>query len=493
MNTSDWKDHLVEIFVPGDGDEGRIATGYPVAPGRILTAGHVLDGATSETEILVRWYNLEGPARDWRNIDEIVWRGGKDLDAALLDCAFPQGVYAGGSLSARRPRDDMRWASEGFLRAGKRGDQRLPIGLQGRVYSKGSRSLWFELGVDDHPDKAEDFKGASGGPVFVKGSIIGVIQSCPENFAGRKLHATPGWRLLEGAEFRREINRDTPQIEEVLKAIEKRIGASREITEALGDKLDIPEEGTPEEWVTRIARTIVHLSCYDAIGVLDDLHNVYCQEGSGDNAKICMDLVNRVLPATYDLRTVAEALDRIQQGEVMLMDLPIVNETCAEIIMAGVDDFRSSEFNPATGDLEFPPGKFKLPSAPETGMDPKGKGFQRAWEDFIIEKFVSPGDWDQFHSDQKLARQTVIERAASELAYRSKHLKLTSYYVFRNPMTQDRLDSWLVALDAVKESFPTLVFINVCEESDSPEEAGYTLRILRDMFKRDQAKPKGST
>ncbi len=481
------KDLLVEIFVSTQGDEGLIATGYPVAKNRILTAGHVLDNATQATQIQVRWYNQEGPVRQWRKINEIVWRGGGDLDAALLDCTFPEGIYAGGTLSARRPRDDMRWTSEGFLRAGKIDDQRNPIGLQGRVYSKGSRSPWFELGVDDFPAKPEGFKGASGSPVFVNRSIIGIIQSCPENFAGHRLHATPVWRLLENADFRSEVHRDTLYLGRVLKDIQKLIGASREITEALGDKLDIDEEGTHQEWIEEIARTLVNLPCSEVISIMDKLHESYCEQRSPDNTEICLKLVNRILPVMYDLKTVAEALDRIQQGEVMLVDLPIVNDTCAEIIMAGVDEHRPTEFNPAAGDLEFPSGKFKLPDAPETGLDPQGKGFQRAWEDFIIEKYNSPVDWKLFHSDQKLARQTVIAKAAEELAYRAEYLKKTHYYVFHCPIGKDRLGSWLAALENIKRTFSALVFINLCNESEGPDDAGYTFHILRDMYKRHQA------
>ena len=483
------KDLLVEIFVPTQGDEGLIATGYPVAKDRILTAAHVLDDATDPNAIEVRWYNQEGPAREWRNINEIVC-GGEDLDAALLDCTFPEGIYPGGSLSARRPRDDMRWISEGFLRAGKVGDNRDPISLQGGVHSKGSHSPWFEVGVDYPPGKAQDFQGASGSPVFVKGSIIGIIQSCPQNFQGRRLRVTSVWFLLEEEDFCEDVRRDTPALGAVAKSLQKLISGSHQVMEALSDKLDIPEHGTEQEWADEIARTVINLPCSDLIEVLDGLHRDYCREGVREIAETCIQLLNTALPATYDLKTVAAAIERIQAGEVFLADLPIMNETCAEIIMAGVDGLRSMEIENVQDAYRFPPGTLRLPDPPETGMDPQRKEFQRAWEDLIIERFISPEDWQLFHSDQKLARDTVIARVAKELAYRASYLKCTSYYVFRHTMGRDAQSSWCDALEKVKNEFPALVFICLCKETEVPDHVGYTFHILRDMYKRHNAIPK---
>lgn len=482
------KDLLVEIFIPMQGDEGIIATGYPVAPGRILTAGHVLDDVTDDTAIEVRWYNQKGSSREWHTINGVAWQGGQELDAALFDCAFPDGIYPGGSLSARRPRDDMRWVSESFLKAGKRADCREPISLQGRVNSKASRSPWFELGVDDYPGKPEDFKGASGSPVFVKGSIIGIIQSCPQNFEGRRLRATPVWCLLEDEGFRQAIGQDTCEFKQVQRDLQKRLCEVHDMLEALGEALDISSEGTQQEWAGDIVRTLLNLPCQEVIGILDRIHRTYCRDDLRDNADICIQIVNRILPATYDLQAVTDAVEAIQQGQVVLVNLPVANHTCAEIIMAGVDRYRATEFEIPKDTLSFPFGKLKLPDPPETGMDPDGKGFQHAWEDFIIEKFSSADDWKQFHSDQTLTRRNVIAKAARELAYQTEYLKRTVYYVFRHPLRESSLPCWCRALEHIKQSFPSLVFINLCEESHDPDEKAFVFHILRDMYLRHPKK-----
>ncbi len=123
------KDLIVEIFVPtqGSGDcEGVIATGYPVAPDRILTARHSffpVEGPARDEAlpIEVRWY-YPGASGDWQPAIRIAWESER-WDLVLLECLFPKAVAANrGFLSEARPDESMRWKSIGFPRVGGKRD-----------------------------------------------------------------------------------------------------------------------------------------------------------------------------------------------------------------------------------------------------------------------------------------------------------------------------------------------------------------------------------
>lgn len=156
------KNLLVEIFVPTGGKRGYIATGYPVARNRILTARHVLFPADRDEQspIVVRWYHQREEARQWRPINNIVWEGGEDLDAAVPDCDFPASVDDWGVLSVEKPSENMKWVSEGFARAGKRDDDRRnPIAMKGEVFSVADSAREFEIGENYPPELSRGLEG----------------------------------------------------------------------------------------------------------------------------------------------------------------------------------------------------------------------------------------------------------------------------------------------------------------------------------------------
>ncbi len=49
--------------------------------------------------------------------------------------------------------------------------------------------------------QGSDWQGISGAPVFVEDYLVGIIRSVPESFDGKRLKATPAYRLLEKNEF----------------------------------------------------------------------------------------------------------------------------------------------------------------------------------------------------------------------------------------------------------------------------------------------------
>jgi len=482
------KDLLVEIFVPtgSGGNEGMIATGYPVAPGRILTAGHVLGSNPEPSVIKVRWYNQQGAAREWQSINNILWQGdeGEDgLDAAVLDCTFPENVTGFGVLSAQRARTEQRWESEGFARAGKKGKAREPVGLKGACYSVATNVKTFGLGVADWPDGKEQWKGASGGPVFVNGSIIGVIKSCPENFSGRRLNATAIWPLLEIKAFRKAVLRETIGYKKIQESLSKILGELQELRDALGDKLDIEHIGTNEDYSWSIAAALTNLPCYNAIAALDSLHKDYCVQASKRNADTIRKIVNMILPAIYSIEAVAEVIKCIDRGDVLLINPRIFNHTCAEIIMAGVDG-RDTRFSEPSGKFNFLYGEYRLASIPEPGLDRQHTNFKSALERFVMEKFLSPEDWQDYKSYSRLSREQAIKKTCSRLNYLADDNNIRYYFIFRYQVEDSKQDNFLNVLGELKESFPALVFINLTKEEDVSIQMGKVFFILYDMYVR---------
>jgi len=147
-------DLLVEIFV-GNGGQGHVGTGYPVARDRILTAGHVLfpDGWNSAAPVHLRWHyrrDSDSKAGRWQPVsrDRILWppperRGDRATpDAALIEHPFPKEVKSWRSLTARNHATRTPWESQGFADVGCREDDTrvaVPMSGQSTVRPTGQR------------------------------------------------------------------------------------------------------------------------------------------------------------------------------------------------------------------------------------------------------------------------------------------------------------------------------------------------------------------
>jgi hypothetical protein len=208
------KNLLIEIHVTADDGREKNFTGYPVAPGRILTARHgLLPDVISEAKIIkVRWHELEvrDPRRDWRPA-KVIWEDGP-LDVALLACNFPDGLTGYGWLSDQPPRETnppMRWASAGIAKAGDKSKTASgSFDFHGNVYSAAGNKLRFDIGVEDEALARAYWEGASGMPIFVDRRIIGVAMSCDEATEARRFKASPVRKMLRDPKFRDAIGYD---------------------------------------------------------------------------------------------------------------------------------------------------------------------------------------------------------------------------------------------------------------------------------------------
>jgi NB-ARC domain len=194
----------VAIVYTGDAAEGAFGSGRLIAPGLVLTAGHVVDYPTRQAPMRTGWkvrvVRERAQSGAWVGLSheaELVWRGSGDVDLALLrltrdpilapilrpvfasyhsigsidgvDAAgFPQAWFAG--------TDTVRdYIVRGSLR----------IATQ---YGPSAPYAW-SVPFADKPDDPHGWKGISGAAVCKVGSdqelyLFGTVQEVPANFSG---------------------------------------------------------------------------------------------------------------------------------------------------------------------------------------------------------------------------------------------------------------------------------------------------------------------
>ncbi|MCO6459718.1 MAG: hypothetical protein J5I93_30875 [Pirellulaceae bacterium] len=234
---SEW-DWLAEVFVPQSkrSRQGATATGYAVADDLLLTVAHVLGDRTGTPQ--VRWCHPDH--RQWKDIVEIAWDGrGVELDAVLLRCACPPETKGRFPLGTQMPEQGATWESLGFAAAGKRGDFRQPVKLDGRVIVPHRDDTELTLGVDYTVAKGAALQGASGCPVVINQRLAGLVVSYPAAFAARRVTGLPLRVLLHDPVFRKVLNFDQQRLNKLLE--QHRSTVRRQVTELLRSRNSPPD------------------------------------------------------------------------------------------------------------------------------------------------------------------------------------------------------------------------------------------------------------
>lgn len=231
MSPARW-DGLALLLVKSKRIHGR-GTAYPVGPRLLLTARHVVRGASS---IRARFAGVDVPGAipptpRFSECDAtVVWQDER-RDVALLEVAGLDGAGLPFAPVRVLPlHDGEEWTSRAFPSAsGAGGDAAVPAtaSLDGQLQVLTEGPL--ELLVKNGPRDPGGFAGASGGPVVdAHGCVVGVITQEEVHWTGRLL-ATALSTCFGDAEFLRLVglgDRDR---------IEARVVA--EITEILGRDL----------------------------------------------------------------------------------------------------------------------------------------------------------------------------------------------------------------------------------------------------------------
>jgi tetratricopeptide (TPR) repeat protein len=161
------------------GDKGRRGSGYLVAPGKVLTAAHVVEGAAG---VQVRF---EGDRSDRRVVDAVVEWAHTGIDVAVL--AVPEDdvplVSYGGLDEADAvvwctalgfPRFKMRTNDDGSrYRDAEHAQARCAVLSNGR---EGTLDLTVDSPPAEDPDPRRDaWEGMSGAAAFSGGLLVGIV------------------------------------------------------------------------------------------------------------------------------------------------------------------------------------------------------------------------------------------------------------------------------------------------------------------------------
>ncbi|MDG4562398.1 MAG: hypothetical protein P9E88_14000 [Candidatus Competibacter sp.] len=473
------KDLLIEIHVTTDDGQEKNFTGYPVAPGRVLTARHGLlpDMASDAKAIELRWHELDAwdERRRWRPAT-VIWED-DPLDAALLQCDFPDGLNGYGWLSDQPPRETnppTRWASAGIARAGdKSATASGSFDFHGNVYSAASSKLRFDIGVEDEASKGAYWEGSSGMPIFVERRIIGVVMSYCEATEARRFKASPVRLMLRDPKFRAAIGYDERERrrEEAHAALSDLLVASGPVRTALGEALKIAE-GDPNNRAGALADKLLESEIDEVIQTIykawDRLGGQRCR--AEDRAVIC-EIIGLILPVRYDEGVIDCARVRCFESEAVLLELPSGIVTVAEVIMAGIHG-RPARFKPLRDRDTFPEGADALSEPPESGFDSDGSAYERNVHAHLCNKLLA-GDETSF--DTFLANTFIKEAptyrtdgvkeselagmVADELEDRATRHNRHFYFVFKLPGRNAERPVKMVAVENLKSRYRPLDFV----------------------------------
>lgn len=467
-------DHLVQVFVHKAGGGGRIGTAYPVAPGRLLTAKHVLHPEKATGAIDVCWVNLDGAARTPRPA-EIEWEGGQGADAAVLRCEFPPGFAAAPDLISRaQPPPGLEWSSAGFVKAGA---SKGPTPLAGEIQPLATdprRDGTFELGVDYAATSAEDWLGASGSPVFVGQRILGVVAFTHPTFAARRLTATATCHLLEDPRFRAAIGYAEPpaRLERLHGEVVAVLSQSPEATACLALELGIdPRKVTGD--AAALARVVVDRLLEQPLdGVLRKLNAAQRKLFDGRSTAAARLIWSAACPLMPALREVArvEVRQWPTSGHSLLV-LPAATETLAEIILAGADG-RAARFR-LLGDVQEP--ELKLPVPPWGGETAGSAWYEKQWHDQLIERFVTNP-----RTKRMAPQEEKIRIAAKNLKLHAENNKERYYYIIESK-DMGQAAGWEAVVARLQQHYQDVVFVALrdCAFEDETEVEFHVAALLK--------------
>ncbi|WP_436532570.1 trypsin-like peptidase domain-containing protein [Actinoplanes sp. HUAS TT8] len=190
----------VEQIVRISRDAGRSGrgSGYVIAPGLVLTAGHVVDGLDDPARLHVGRL----PGGDL-TVTEIIRAGSTDLDIALLrvrkDDTDEVATYAVVDVD-----EPVEMSATGFPRVQRQDQHRDPENVRGVSEPLSGPHDAISLDVTSSvPIDEAGWSGFSGAAVFtVGGMLLGVVVTSHSGFGGRRLEAVPITRLLDDPRLR---------------------------------------------------------------------------------------------------------------------------------------------------------------------------------------------------------------------------------------------------------------------------------------------------
>jgi hypothetical protein len=498
------KSLLVEIFVPTtdaagtdhQGRSGSLATGFPVGPHHILTARHVLFPEPPVVRdprhpIKVRWhYHRIHPQADqlgWISLgpdaEAILWPEGEallkapgegELDALLLDAMPPRSARGWRELSPEPPYTNLAWESEGFPLATKYDDRREPCSFKGTCFAKAEAEAYFELEADAPPRQEEDWRGASGMPLFAGRRIVGIARRVPRRFGGERLHATPAWKLLQDPAFCLALGLDErrDQVAKVHAAICRELdpGSIAALAAEFGVENELVGKVDGEK-AAALADRLLRSDVRDAIKLLRKAQQRAEDRGGGDAAAALLRTATVIIPALFD-RGVVRQVEALAASA--LVPLPAGTLTVAELVMAAGDG-RRARLRPREAEDHQPAGELNLPLYPEQGiatdaskalaghmqrkLNPGEAAVQQlrtAVDEYLLGTFYRP---DPYEPDFERAQR--VQLVADTLRRRRTDTGETYYLVFRPPRDPSERAPFEAMVETLKRDFDAIAILEL--------------------------------
>ncbi len=200
----------VAVVFTGSNNAGAFGSGRLIAPGLLLTAGHVVDFPTRQAPVrkgwkirLIRERAKDGSWTMAAHEAELLWRGSGDLDLALVQLSGdikPSLTQVIASFDQVGVIDDVDAA--GFPEAWNSATGNLrDYTARGRLRLAAQFGPYvWTVSPADKPDDPQRWKGMSGAGVCCVGPddkvyIFGAVQQVPANFSGGLLEVA---RISEG-------------------------------------------------------------------------------------------------------------------------------------------------------------------------------------------------------------------------------------------------------------------------------------------------------
>lgn len=335
------------VRIATDGGRKLLGTGTLIAPGRVLTARHVVDDARDvEVPGLVA---RREHGESFVPVD-VAWRGAGGLDVAVLNAAVggPVPSHPLAVLSARAIEADESWEAQGYpaVRAEAPSSRLVKVGGRARSCGVTESDLWL-----DAPTHPGAWGGLSGAGVVLGHHVAGVVRGVPLGWKDERISATPVAAFLQDAGFREalglneEDERLVADLEALRRKVEDRLRRSPDINAALAEVLSVVAS------VPSVACALLQTSGKIVAQVFDDLDRCMEKERAAVRG-----LFAEILPFAVDWHgALLQARAAVPIDGAGSIELSLRTQTVAEIVLAGVDG-RCCQFAPAFPDSPMPEG-----------------------------------------------------------------------------------------------------------------------------------------
>jgi Trypsin-like peptidase domain len=461
---------FVRIVLRLEGGKRAVGTGYRLCDDRILTAAHVVKGAETIT--------VEHDAADGVPIAEeaeVLWEN-RDLDVAVLACPpapAPFTHLASGPLA-----DRSSWESRGCARAAGPGRSVADsmVSLAGKASAVVEHQDRFELAVEAPPADVKDWSGISGAPVFVDGRIYGVLREAPEDFVGRRLHATPIHRLMAIDGFVQAANLEqADRWEHLLSEARDLLVKDSAVAKVVAAQNDGWRQVFAKDGTVGLADEILERGrVEEVLSAMHKAHHALLGTDRRGSAATIEKVLALIVPVLYDRNLVYS----LPGPGGAILEVPVATRTIAEIVMAGVDA-RGYRYRPMEDARSYPEPIASVAGFPEPGIDFDG---DRAFKDFVdhlAAAFLPEEDRQALKGRQEEERYDALLRLLKDdLEYRAQdHVDgLHRYFLFDGGFARDHAPF----LGHVQSSLPVLRLVELTGD-DLPGERRLC-RPLRDLL-----------